>query len=167
MTPTSRLRPRERVLMAIGHEQPDRVPFVIGVDNTTGVQYRAYRRLQAALGLSGEVRPLHGTWWELGRLKWPKMCLRRWGATLAASGTASHGTSKGGTCAARPGIRKSTSMVSGKFRMALKAGSLPSIPCRIWICRRWLRSPGRTCTPRRAWRACVRAPMHSMTRGSR
>lgn len=80
MTPTSGLRPRERVLMAIGHEQLDRVPFVIGVDNTTGVQYRAYRRLQAALGLSGEVRPLHGTWWELGTAQMAEDVLRALGS---------------------------------------------------------------------------------------
>jgi len=31
---------RERVLTAINHEEPDRVPLVIGVNNATGIKMK-------------------------------------------------------------------------------------------------------------------------------
>ena len=34
---------RERVLTAINHEQPDRIPLVIGVNNATGIKMKPYR----------------------------------------------------------------------------------------------------------------------------
>jgi len=40
------LTPRERVLAAINHEEPDRVPIVIGASNATGIKMPAYRRLK-------------------------------------------------------------------------------------------------------------------------
>ena len=41
---------RERVLTALSHEEPDRVPIVIGACNPTGMKARPYRALQARLG---------------------------------------------------------------------------------------------------------------------
>jgi hypothetical protein len=40
---------RERVLTTIHHEQPDRVPLVIGVSNATGIKMKPYRGTTARL----------------------------------------------------------------------------------------------------------------------
>lgn len=59
------MRPRERVLTAINHEEPDRVPIVIGVSNATGIKMNAYRRLKALAGIEEDDRYLYD-WPELG-----------------------------------------------------------------------------------------------------
>jgi uroporphyrinogen decarboxylase len=59
------LTPRERVLTALNHEQPDRVPIVIGASNTTTIKMKAYRRLKELLGVQAEDRYLYD-WPELG-----------------------------------------------------------------------------------------------------
>jgi uroporphyrinogen decarboxylase len=56
---------RERVLAAIAHEEPDRVPILIGPTNATGIKMKAYRELKAALGIEGEDRYIYD-WPELG-----------------------------------------------------------------------------------------------------
>ncbi len=45
------LTPRERLLTALNHREPDRVPFDLGSTQVTGIHVVAYRRLRAALGL--------------------------------------------------------------------------------------------------------------------
>ena len=40
------MKPRERVLAAINHEEPDRVPICIGVSNATGMKMKPYRELK-------------------------------------------------------------------------------------------------------------------------
>jgi len=45
------LNARERVLTALNHKEPDRVPFDLGGTNVTGIQAKAYRRLRQYLGL--------------------------------------------------------------------------------------------------------------------
>lgn len=42
---------RERVLTALNHKEPDRVPFDMGGTVVTGIQAKAYRRLREYLGL--------------------------------------------------------------------------------------------------------------------
>ncbi|NLG74531.1 MAG: hypothetical protein GX495_21110 [Chloroflexi bacterium] len=42
---------RERVLLALNHKEPDRVPFDLGGTVATGIQARAYTRLRDYLGL--------------------------------------------------------------------------------------------------------------------
>ena len=42
---------RERVLTALNHKEPDRVPFDLGGTNVTGIQAKAYRGLRQYLGL--------------------------------------------------------------------------------------------------------------------
>ncbi len=42
---------RERVLCALRHQEPDRVPFDLGSTKTTGIHRDAYARLRPALGL--------------------------------------------------------------------------------------------------------------------
>lgn len=59
------LTPRERVLAAINHEEPDRVPIVIGASNATGIKMPAYRRLKQLLGYAAEERYIYD-WPELG-----------------------------------------------------------------------------------------------------
>jgi uroporphyrinogen decarboxylase len=38
---------RERVLTAINHEQPDRVPLVIGASNATGIRMKPYQGIKS------------------------------------------------------------------------------------------------------------------------
>jgi len=45
------MTPRERVLTAIDHRQPDRVPIDFGGHRSSGIAAIAYRKLRAALGL--------------------------------------------------------------------------------------------------------------------
>lgn len=49
------MAPRERVRAALGHREPDRIPFDLGGTRVTGIHARAYERLRPALGL--EPRP--------------------------------------------------------------------------------------------------------------
>jgi len=42
---------RERVLTAINHEQPDRVPLVIGVNNATGIKMKPYKGIKDIAGI--------------------------------------------------------------------------------------------------------------------
>ena len=42
---------RERLLTALGHREPDRIPFDLGSTQVTGIHVVAYRRLRAHLGL--------------------------------------------------------------------------------------------------------------------
>ncbi len=55
MTRRETLTPRERVLKALNHEIPDRVPIDLG-GNQTGIHRNAYRNLIAHLGIKDEVR---------------------------------------------------------------------------------------------------------------
>ncbi len=59
------LTPRERVLTAIHHEEPDRVPIVIGASNATSMKLKPYQRLKEMLGHHSEDRFLYD-WPELG-----------------------------------------------------------------------------------------------------
>jgi uroporphyrinogen decarboxylase len=56
---------RDRVLVAINHEEPDRVPIVIGASNATGLKVAPYHGLKRLLGLGGEDRYIYD-WPELG-----------------------------------------------------------------------------------------------------
>lgn len=46
------MTPRERVLAAIGHREPDRVPFDLGSTPVTGIHRVAYAKLRRAMGLA-------------------------------------------------------------------------------------------------------------------
>jgi uroporphyrinogen decarboxylase len=59
------MTPRERVLAAIDHEEPDRVPIVIGASNATGMKIEPYRRLRSLLGIDAPDRYIYD-WPELG-----------------------------------------------------------------------------------------------------
>ena len=53
---------RQRVLAALNHEEPDRVPLDLGSTRNTGILASAYEALEQALGLAdGAVdAPNHG-----------------------------------------------------------------------------------------------------------
>ncbi len=55
-----RMTPRERVLCALNHEEPDRVPIFFGTSGVTTMNTAAYDRLKMHLGLAGETR----TFWR-------------------------------------------------------------------------------------------------------
>src|SRR3990170_657477 len=59
------MTPRQRVLAAVNHEEPDRVPIVLGVSNATGIKMKPYRRLKQLLGIEAADHYLYG-WPELG-----------------------------------------------------------------------------------------------------
>jgi uroporphyrinogen decarboxylase len=50
------LTPRERVLCALNHEEPDRVPIMFGGSGATSMLAPAYDRLKAYLGVHSETR---------------------------------------------------------------------------------------------------------------
>lgn len=53
--PNLTLTPRERVLKALAHEEPDRVPLDLGSTGNTGITAVAYRKLLNHLGIEAEV----------------------------------------------------------------------------------------------------------------
>jgi uroporphyrinogen decarboxylase len=59
------ITPRERVLMAINHEVPDRAPIVLGVSNATGIKMSTYQALKELLGIDAPDKYLYN-WPELG-----------------------------------------------------------------------------------------------------
>lgn len=59
------LTPKERVLTAINHEQPDRVPLVIGVSNATGIRMKPYKAIKRLTGIQAPDRYIYD-WPELG-----------------------------------------------------------------------------------------------------
>lgn len=56
------ITPRERALMAIALEEPDRVPIGLGVSNATGINMGPCRVLKELLGIlaSGNAAALYG-----------------------------------------------------------------------------------------------------------
>ncbi len=61
MTMTS----RERVLTTLQHEEPDRVPIVIGISNATGLKMKPYQALKSLIGVDAPDNYLYD-WPELG-----------------------------------------------------------------------------------------------------
>lgn len=70
------LTPRERVLAAIHHEEPDRVPIVIGVSNATSMRPKPYQGLKQLLGIEAPLKFLYD-WPELGTVEVDEETLRR------------------------------------------------------------------------------------------
>jgi len=59
------LTPRDRVRLTLDHQEPDRVPIIIGTSNTTTLKMRPYRRLKALLGIQAADDYIY-EWPELG-----------------------------------------------------------------------------------------------------
>ncbi|MBW8010843.1 MAG: hypothetical protein FVQ83_06325 [Chloroflexi bacterium] len=56
---------RERVLATINHQEPDRVPIVIGASNATGIKMKPYQGLKKLLGVDSDDEYIYD-WPELG-----------------------------------------------------------------------------------------------------
>jgi uroporphyrinogen decarboxylase len=59
------MTPRERVLAALAHEEPDRVPIVLGPSNATGIKMATYQGVRRLAGIEAPDRYLYD-WPELG-----------------------------------------------------------------------------------------------------
>ena len=70
------LTSRERVLTAINHEQPDRVPLVMGVSNATGIKMRPYKGVKKILGIQAPDNYIYD-WPELGTAEIDEETMRR------------------------------------------------------------------------------------------
>ncbi|MFO7585660.1 MAG: uroporphyrinogen decarboxylase family protein [Anaerolineales bacterium] len=67
---------RERVLAAINHREPDRVPIILGTSNTTGMKGNVYRNLKKYLGIEAGERYIYD-WPELGTALLDEQTLQR------------------------------------------------------------------------------------------
>lgn len=67
---------RERVLTAIHHEQPDRIPLVIGVSNATGIKMKPYKGIKNIIGVEAPDKYIYD-WPELGTAQIDEDTLRR------------------------------------------------------------------------------------------
>ena len=56
---------RERVLAAINHQEPDRVPIILGVSNATGIKMKPYKGLKQLIGVDEPDAYIYD-WPELG-----------------------------------------------------------------------------------------------------
>jgi len=70
------LTSRERVLTAIHHEQPDRVPLVIGVSNATGIKMKPYKGIKNIAGVQAPDDYIYD-WPELGTAQIDEETMRR------------------------------------------------------------------------------------------
>lgn len=75
------MTPRERVLTALNHEEPDRVPIVFGVSNATSIKLKPYQGLKALLGITSEDRYLYD-WPELGSIAPDEAIMERMGSDV-------------------------------------------------------------------------------------
>jgi uroporphyrinogen decarboxylase len=67
---------RERVLAAINHEQPDRIPLIIGVSNATGIKMGPYRGIKEIAGIEAPDNYIYD-WPELGTAEIDEDTMRR------------------------------------------------------------------------------------------
>jgi uroporphyrinogen decarboxylase len=67
---------RERVLTTLHHEQPDRVPLVIGVSNATGIKMKPYKGIKEITGIRAPDNYLYD-WPELGTAEIDEETMRR------------------------------------------------------------------------------------------
>lgn len=67
---------RERVLTTIHHEEPDRVPLIIGVSNATGIKIKPYRGIKDITGVKAPDKYLYD-WPELGTAEIDEETMRR------------------------------------------------------------------------------------------
>lgn len=70
------MTPRDRVMAALDHEEPDRVPVIIGTSNATGIKMRRYRQLKKQLGIAAPDEYIYD-WPELGTAKLDEKTLER------------------------------------------------------------------------------------------
>lgn len=73
------MTPRQRVQAAINHQEPDRVPIIIGTSNTTTMKMRPYQSLKRHLGIQADNRYIYD-WPELGSAALDEETLARLGS---------------------------------------------------------------------------------------
>jgi len=67
---------RERVLTVLNHEEPDRVPLVLGVSNATGIKMGTYRGIKDIIGVQAPDNYIYD-WPELGTADIDEDTMRR------------------------------------------------------------------------------------------
>lgn len=72
---------RERVLAAINHREPDRVPIVIGASNATGIKMHPYQALKTLIGINAPDEYLYD-WAELGTAAVDEQTMTRLGSDV-------------------------------------------------------------------------------------
>jgi len=70
------LTPKERVIAAINHQEPDRVPIVVGVSNATGIKMKTYQEIKELIGVNALDEYIY-EWPELGTAKVDEETLQR------------------------------------------------------------------------------------------
>lgn len=70
------MTPRERVLTAINHEEPDRVPLIIGVSNATGIKMKPYQGIKKLEGIDAPDNYIY-QWPELGTAEIDETTMQR------------------------------------------------------------------------------------------
>lgn len=70
------MTPRERVIATINHQEPDRVPIIIGVSNATGIKMKPYQGVKSSVGIDAEDDYIY-EWPELGTAKIDEQTLLR------------------------------------------------------------------------------------------
>jgi uroporphyrinogen decarboxylase len=70
------MTPRERVLSAINHEEPDRVPIVIGVSHATGIKMKSYQGIKEMVGIDAPDNYIYD-WPELGTAEIDEATMQR------------------------------------------------------------------------------------------
>jgi uroporphyrinogen decarboxylase len=70
------MTPRERVLTAIHHEEPDRVPLILGVSNATGIKMAPYKGIKEIIGVQAPDNYIYD-WPELGTAEIDEETMRR------------------------------------------------------------------------------------------
>jgi uroporphyrinogen decarboxylase len=70
------MTPRERVLSAVNHEEPDRVPLVIGVSNATGLKMKPYQKIKKLVGIDASDKYIYD-WPELGTAEIDETTMQR------------------------------------------------------------------------------------------
>lgn len=72
---------RERVLASLNHEEPDRMPIVIGANNTTGIKMDTYKGIKELIDVEAPDEYLY-RWPELGTAKLDEETTQRLGVDV-------------------------------------------------------------------------------------
>jgi len=70
------MTPRQRVIAAIHHEEPDRVPIIIGVSNATGIKMKPYQGIKKLAEIQAADEYIYD-WPELGTAKIDELTMQR------------------------------------------------------------------------------------------
>lgn len=70
------MTPRQRVQAAINHEEPDRVPIILGVSNATGIKMKPYQGIKKLAGIEAPDEYIYD-WPELGTAKIDEATMQR------------------------------------------------------------------------------------------